>query len=59
MTKLLILITVIGMLAGLLLCISAAENNTWFAVGFGLFLGNMSMFFLTLKKESSNGRESN
>jgi hypothetical protein len=49
MSKTIILISVIGMLAGLLLCISATQSNTWFAVGFGLFLGNMSMFYLTLK----------
>jgi F0F1-type ATP synthase assembly protein I len=52
MTKSVILISVIGMLAGLLLCISAADSNIWFVVGFSLFLGNMSMFYLFLKRHS-------
>ena len=57
MTKSVILISVIGMLAGLFLCISAADSNFWFVVGFSLFLGNMSMFYLALKRGAEKARE--
>lgn len=57
MTKWVILISVIGMLAGLILCISAPESNTWFVIGFSLFLGNMSMFYLFLKRGAEKARE--
>jgi len=57
MTKLVVLISVIGMIAGLILCISAPESNTWFVIGFSLFLGNMSMFYLALKRGAETARE--
>jgi hypothetical protein len=57
MTKLVILISVIGMLAGLFLCISAADSNIWFVIGFSFFLGNMSMFYLALKRGAEKARE--
>lgn len=52
MTKKAIMLSIVGMLAGLFICISAPESNTWFAVGFGILLGNICMFYLNLKKKA-------
>jgi len=57
MTKKVMSISMIGMLASFFLCVSVAENSTWFAVGFAFFLGNISMFYLALKRNDL-GRDS-
>jgi len=50
MIKKVMSISMIGMLASFFLCVCVAENSTWFAVGFTFFLGNLSMFYLALKR---------
>jgi len=52
MTKKVMTISMIGMVASFILCVSVAESSTWFAVGFAFFLGNISMFYLALKHQA-------
>lgn len=48
--KLSITFALVGMFAGLIFC-SITDSNTWFAVGFAFFIGNMSMFYLAIRKQ--------
>ena len=57
MTKRVMSISIIGMVASFILCASVVENSTWFAIGFAFFLGNLSMFYLSLKRNDL-GRDS-
>ncbi len=47
--KLKLMLCAVGMLVSFILCVLAEKSDTWFAVAFVLFLGNLSMFYLLLK----------